>query len=89
MALVTYFDLELHQIDVKITLMNIDLKYEVYLRQPNGFMDNSQNSCKLKKYINRLGQISCRWYTFYKVITLLFIENFVSIYTLMSVEVVI
>lgn len=26
MALATHFDLELHQIDVKITLMNMDLK---------------------------------------------------------------
>ena len=37
MALVTNFDLELHQIDVKTTFLNGDLEEEVYMKQPEGF----------------------------------------------------
>jgi hypothetical protein len=72
MILVAHFDLELHQIDVKTTFLNEDLKDEVYMIQPKGFINNSQNTCKLKK------KKSIRWYTFYKVITSFFIENFIN-----------
>lgn len=39
MALVAHFDLELHQIDVKTTFLNGDLNEEVYMSQPEGFVN--------------------------------------------------
>jgi len=44
--------------DVKTTFLNWDLKDEVYMRQPKGFIDNSQNDCKINKSIFGLIQIS-------------------------------
>ena len=37
MALVAHFDLDLHQMDVKIAFLNGDLSEEVYMLQPKGF----------------------------------------------------
>lgn len=37
MAMVAYYDLELHQIDVKTSFMNENLDEEVYMDQPKGF----------------------------------------------------
>ena len=38
MALVAHYDLELHQRDVKTTFLNGDLKENVYMAQPKGFV---------------------------------------------------
>lgn len=45
MIFVAHFDLELHQMDVKTTFLNEDLKDEVYVRQPKGFINKNQNAC--------------------------------------------
>lgn len=37
MSLVAQFDLELHQMDVKMTFVNGKLKEKVYIQQPQGF----------------------------------------------------
>jgi hypothetical protein len=37
MVLVVYYDLELHQMDVKTTFLNGDLLKNVYMAQPKGF----------------------------------------------------
>ena len=43
----------IHQLDVKFAFLNGDLKEEVYLVQPKGFMQNGQEHlvCRLKKAI--------------------------------------
>jgi hypothetical protein len=38
MTLVAHYDLELHQMDVKTTLLNRDLLENVYMTQPKGFV---------------------------------------------------
>ena len=38
MALVAHYDLELHQMDVKTAFLNGDLKENVYMAQPEGFV---------------------------------------------------
>lgn len=63
-ALVTHFDLELHQMDVKTTFLNRSLEEEVYMDQPDGFKNAGTEHlvCKLKKYIYGLKQASRQWY---------------------------
>jgi len=43
--------LGMHQIDIKITLLNCDLDEEVYIEQPKGFIVNGKEKkvCKLVK----------------------------------------
>ncbi|KAI3784527.1 hypothetical protein L1987_43626 [Smallanthus sonchifolius] len=64
MALVAHFDLDLHQMDIKTTFLNIDLNEDVFMRQPEGFKPEGQEQlvCKLKKSIYRLKQASRQWY---------------------------
>jgi hypothetical protein len=38
MVLVAHYDLELHQIDVKMTFLNGDLYENVYMAQPKSFI---------------------------------------------------
>jgi hypothetical protein len=80
MALVAHFDLEFHQMDVKIAFLNGDLDEEVYMKQPEGFDDDSKRACKLKKSIYGLKHAFRQWYIkFHKVITSFgFIENLVD-----------
>jgi hypothetical protein len=79
MALVAHFDLELQQMDVKMTFLNGDLEEEVYLKQPEGFpsSDGEQLVCKLKKSLYGLKQASRQWYLkFHNVISSFgFVEN--------------
>ena len=42
MALVAYFDLELHQMDVKTTFLNGHLHKEIYMQQLEGFKENGK-----------------------------------------------
>ena len=79
MALTAHFDLELHQMDVKIAFLNGDLCETIYMKQPEGFEEHGEKHlvCKLKKSIYRLKQASKQWYLkFDEVITSLgFVEN--------------
>ncbi|KAL9265434.1 Retrovirus-related Pol polyprotein from transposon TNT 1-94-like protein [Drosera capensis] len=72
MALVTYFSLELHQMDVKTAFFNGDIEEIIYMQQPENFVsgDPKKMTCKLKKSIYGLKQTSCQWYhKFHNVIT--------------------
>ena len=64
MALVAHYDLDLHQRDVKTTFLNGDLKENVYMAQPKGFVMEGKErmECRLKKSIYRLKQVSRQWY---------------------------
>ena len=53
LALVAHFNLELQQMDVKMTFLNGDLEEKVYMKQPEGFFSREGEHlvCKLKKSI--------------------------------------
>jgi hypothetical protein len=53
MTLVAYYDLELHQIDVKMVFLNGDLLENVYMAQPKGFAVKGKEhmGCHLRKSI--------------------------------------
>ena len=51
LALANAQDLEMHQMDVKTAFLNGSLHREIYLSQPEGFVDPDKPNhvCKLKK----------------------------------------
>jgi Reverse transcriptase (RNA-dependent DNA polymerase) len=53
MALVTHFDFELHQMNVKIVFLNNDIDKYIYMSQPPNYEsdDSKQMVCKLNKSI--------------------------------------
>jgi hypothetical protein len=53
MVLVTHYDLELHQMDVKTTFLNRDLSENIYMAQHKGFAVKGKEhmGCHLKKFI--------------------------------------
>ncbi|RDY06522.1 hypothetical protein CR513_09476, partial [Mucuna pruriens] len=72
MTLVAHFDLELHQLDVKIAFLNDNIDEMIYMVQSKNFVSNESKSmvCKLKKFIYDLKQASRQWYhKFHQVIT--------------------
>ena len=60
LAVAASLDLELHQMDVKIAFLNGRLEEEIYMQQPNEFVEKSQGYkvCKLLKSIYGLKQSS-------------------------------
>lgn len=64
MALTTYYDLELHQMDVKTIFLDGDLEEDIYMKQPPGFVEMGKDDmiCKLNKSIYELKQASRQWY---------------------------
>ena len=79
MALIAYYDLELHQMDVKIALLNEDLEEDVYMDQPVGFTKEGKEHmvCKLKRSIYGLKQASRQWYLKF-IVSFGFKENIVD-----------
>ena len=51
LALMALLDLELQQLDVKTTFLHGDLDEEIYMEQPEGFVQhhNEKFVCRLKK----------------------------------------
>ena len=64
LSLVATNDLELEQLDVKMTFLHGDLEKKVYMHQPQGFIDKGKEHlvCKLKKSLYGLKQASRQWY---------------------------
>ena len=58
MAIVALHNLEIHQMDVKISFLNDELNDEIYLEQPEGFIVPSQEKkvCRLVKSLYGLKQ---------------------------------
>ena len=62
LAIATYYDYEIWQMDVKTTFLNGHLQEEVYMIQPEGFVSKDPNKvCKLQKFIYGLKQASRSW----------------------------
>ena len=53
LALANAHDLEIHQMDIKTVFLNGSLDCEIYMSQPEGFVDPDRPNhvCKLKKSI--------------------------------------
>ncbi|KAM1189908.1 hypothetical protein ACFX2J_025523 [Malus domestica] len=64
MAIVARMDLELHQLDVKTTFLNGDLKEDIYMIQPEGYhvKGHKNKVYKLRKSLYGLKQSSRQWY---------------------------
>ncbi|KAL5816032.1 hypothetical protein ACOSQ3_024410 [Xanthoceras sorbifolium] len=56
-------DLEIWQMDIKITFLNGNLDESIYMRQPEGFIEKGQEQrvCKLQRSIYGLKQASRSW----------------------------
>ena len=63
-ALATKHHWKIHQLDVKSAFLNGDLKEEVYLVQPEGFVKKGEEHlvCRLKKALYGLKQAPRSWY---------------------------
>ena len=63
-ALASINKLHVHQMDVKTTFLNGDLKEEVYMEQPEGFIlpGNEHKVCKLVKSLYGLKQAPKQWH---------------------------
>ena len=63
LAIAAYFDYEIWQMDVKTAFLNGNLNEDVYMTQPEGFINpnNARKVCKLRKSIYGLKQASRSW----------------------------
>jgi hypothetical protein len=66
---------EVHQMDMKNAFLHGDLSEEIYMEQPQGFMQDSSLFCRLKKSLYGLKQTLRAWYA--KMDSYLLSQNFV------------
>jgi hypothetical protein len=66
---------EVHHMDVKNAFLHDDLSEEIYMEQPQGFMQDSSLVCRLKKSLYGLKQTPRAWYA--KMDSYLLSQNFV------------
>ena len=64
LAIGAAMDLEIHQMDVKTAFLNGDLDEDIYMVQPEGFVQQGKQNhvCKLKKSLYGLKQSPRAWY---------------------------
>jgi hypothetical protein len=64
LAIGAIMDLEIHQMDVKTAFLNGELEEDIYMDQPQGFMQDGKEHllCKLKKSLYGLKQSPRAWY---------------------------
>jgi hypothetical protein len=81
---------EVHHMDVKNAFLHGDLSKEIYMEQPQGFMQDSSLVCRLKKSLYGLKQAPRAWYA--KMDSYLLSQNFVhckydlNIYMLRTID---
>ena len=63
LAITAFYDYEIWQMDVKTAVLNGFLKEELYMMQPEGFVDpkGANKLCKLQRSIYGLVQASRSW----------------------------
>ena len=63
LAIAAFFDYEIWQMDIKTAFLNGFLKEELYMMQPEGFVDpkSANKVCKLQRSIYGLVQASRSW----------------------------
>ena len=63
LAIAAFYDYEIWQMDVETAFLNGYLKEELYMMQPEGFVDpkGANKMCKLQRSINGLVQASRSW----------------------------
>src|ERR1043165_5238764 len=63
LAIAAYHDYEIWKMDVKIAFLNDNIEEELYMMQPEGFVDprNAGKVCKLQRSIYGLKQASRSW----------------------------
>jgi hypothetical protein len=62
LALATALDLEVHQMDVSTAFLNGELEEEIYMRQPEGYVDRDPDLvCKLQRSLYGLKQAARCW----------------------------
>ena len=63
LAIAAFYHYEIWQMDVKTTFLNGFLKEELYMMQPEGFVDpkGANKMCKLQRSIYGLVQASRNW----------------------------
>ncbi|KAI3472572.1 hypothetical protein Pfo_029356 [Paulownia fortunei] len=63
LAISAYYDYEIWQMDVKTAFLNGNIKEEIYMKQPEGFISSGseQKVCKLQRSIYGLKQASRSW----------------------------
>jgi hypothetical protein len=66
---------EVHQMDMKNAFLHGDLSEDIYMEQPQGFMQDSSLVCRLKKSLYGLKQAPRAWYA--KMDSYLLSQNFV------------
>jgi transposase InsO family protein len=64
LALAAHYDYEVHQMDVRTAFLNGDLDVDIYMRQPDGFVEPGHGHlvCHLKKSLYGLKQAGRAWY---------------------------
>ena len=63
LAIVASKKWEVHHMDVKSAFLHGDLEEEIYMKQPEGFIDDPSLVCRLRKYLYGLKQAPRAWYS--------------------------